>query len=72
MTLASTHLSRCDSRVTVTLWARDIGRDVRRESRSPVPTRPDPAPIKTRGYVCMHRYFCSARVRADACRGATR
>ena len=28
--------------------------------------------FKTCGYVCMHRRLADARVRADACRGATR
>ncbi len=65
------HLSRRMSRVTVTFFGRDICRDIRRESRPPDPTRPDPTPIRTgaskHASVQTHR----GRARNDACQGVT-
>lgn len=49
------HESRCMSRVTVTLR----GRDVRRESQHPDPTRPDPTRFIS-SYVSAKPKVCNA------------
>ena len=56
-----------DSRVSHT----DVTGGVTHLSPSPVPSRPVPS-LNSAVRDGMHRYFCSARVRADACRGASR